>query len=150
MQVLFEHHGKGIVSRNNLEWNKNNFSREFKSTTDAAEFIKKFQALTVFDRVQQVVLTKPVDEQESVQSQRMPANENPNEHETPQDEPEISVEDHPPPAKKQKKTDTFALSNPTTSNDVISYLQVSARQPARRPRAAHITVFSTRWRRFSE
>ena len=76
MQVLFEENGRGIVSRDNFEWNKNDFSRQFKSTTDAAEFVQRFQELTVFDRVQQVVFVKMVmSEGLNTQPQSAPANE---------------------------------------------------------------------------
>ena len=105
MQVLFEHHGKGIVSRDTFEWNKNDFSRLFKCTSDATEFVEKFQALTFFDTVQQIVLTKAVGDREILHSQTLPANENQRE----ENEPETSAEDNPPPAKKQKKTHTFEM-----------------------------------------
>lgn len=37
-QIIFEDCRKGIVSRENFEWNKNDFSKEFKSTKNAVEF----------------------------------------------------------------------------------------------------------------
>ena len=104
MQVLFEHHGKGIVSRDTFEWNKNDFSRLFKCTSDATEFVEKFQALTFFDRVQQIV-TKAVGDRENLHSETSPASENQQQ----ENEPEIPAEDNPPPAKKQKKTHIFEM-----------------------------------------
>lgn len=120
MQVLFEDNNKGIVSRDNFEWNKNDFSREFKSTSSASEFIERFQTLTTFDRVHQVVL---VNEPESFQSESL-LEDNTSE------EPEQSVEVHtgekrsndqpeqPTPVKKKKKTDAFEVGNAVESKKV--------------------------------
>ena len=46
------------MSRSNFEWNRNDFCRHFKATKNASEFVEKWQELTTFDRVYQVVLTK--------------------------------------------------------------------------------------------
>ena len=51
-----------------MNWNKNDFSREFKSTTNASQFIEKFQTLITFYRVQQVVLLNDANQDTSLQS----------------------------------------------------------------------------------
>ena len=79
-----------------FKWNKNDFSRPFKCTSGATEYVKKFQTL---DRVQQIVLTKAVGDREDLHSETSPASENQQEN-----EPEIPGEDNQPPPKKQKKT----------------------------------------------
>ena len=83
--------------------NKSDFSREFRQTTDAAEFVQKFQELTVFDRVQGIVLTNLVGNLESQPDE--PADGNSTDSEIHQDEPG----DHPPPAKKPKKSDNLEM-----------------------------------------
>ncbi len=115
-QVLFER-DKGIVNRENFEWNKNNFCREFKSVANASEFVEKFQELTVFDRVNQVVLVKAVDSEEVCPSPDMFTEaQNPNESET----EAVSLErlETPPPAKKPKKTDVFKVGDAVESKKV--------------------------------
>lgn len=119
--MLFEHHGRGIVSRNNFEWNKNDFSRNFKTTTNASEFVTRFQAVTTFNRVHQVVFAKLVtDQRESLLSQETLSDMNPDSHDEagpvsefgnhagkrPSDEAEP-----PPPVKKSKKGDLLQMSN---------------------------------------
>ena len=127
MQVLFENNNKGIVSRDNFEWNKNDFSREFKSTKNATDFVEKFQALTSFDRVYQVVFIK---EQESVQSQEA-LDEDRACDQSALDGQEVEKinEERPPPTKKQKMTDTIQMGNIVDSKKV-GKSHVSAPRPS--------------------
>ena len=76
------------------------------------EFVEKFQSLTTFDRVQQIILQKlqrDLDAENPGISQPATENEDPStsgddiqEDETTPDDDKM---DYPPPAKKQKNTD---------------------------------------------
>ena len=124
MQVLFESNNKGIVCRDNLEWNKNDFSREFKSTTNASEFIEKFQALTTFDRVHQVVLTREDEEPDSFQSQEDSASIiSLHDRSVHVGEKRSNDPEQPTPAKKKKKTDTFQMGNAVESKKVGKFTE---------------------------
>lgn len=105
LQVLFES-DKGIVNRNNFEWNKNSFSREFKSTTNASEFVDKFRTLTTFDRVCQVALVSQGEHQSP--NTILDGDHTSHEQNTSDDGDEDRIVDDsedPPPAKKAKKAD---------------------------------------------
>ena len=124
LQVLFESNNKGIVSRETFEWNKTDFSREFKSTSNASQFIEKFQALTTFDRVQQVVLINEVNQDDSLQSQGTVSDEdaisqNQERSEINVGEKRVNDTDQLPPAKKQKKkNDSMQMGNIVDSKKV--------------------------------
>ena len=115
MQVLFDHN-KGVVSLSNFEWHRNDFCRHFKATKNASEFIGKWQELTTFDRVLQVVLTKVIaqDESQDTPSSVEPAYEEQEHASVANDGAEERGKDacaQPPPAKKPKKSDTVQMVN---------------------------------------
>lgn len=134
-QVIFEDRRKGIINRENFEWNKNDFCKEFKSTKNAVEFVEKFQSLTTFDRVQQIVfqnLLRNPHQEDPGNSQAVAENVDPSTTSTGDDprEEETTIPtddkmDQPPPAKKQKNTDPTdqkGVSEDVASKKVGKYL----------------------------
>ena len=127
-QIIFEDRRKGIVSRENFEWNKNDFCKEFKSTKNAVEFVEKFQSLTTFDRVQQIVLQNlpdppPENPGNSQLEVSVPENGDPSTtRDNPQDDETTPEGDHivdePPSAKKQKTTDLAQMGADVASKKV--------------------------------
>ncbi len=127
MQVLFENHGKEIVSRDNFEWNKSEFSKKFRHTTNAIQFVKKFQELTIFDRVHSIALTADGNVSEAYQTSRdqdehfsSGANDSLEGTEArAAKRPSPTEEDtQHPPTKKPKKTDTCQIANNVESKKV--------------------------------
>lgn len=111
-----------IVSRDNFEWNKNEFCRKFKSTKNTSEFIDKFQSLISFDRVHQVVV---LNEEESVQPQET-LNEDRASSQSigGQAIDSVADDDIPPPAKNQKKVETIQMGNIVDSKKVGKLLPI--------------------------
>ena len=52
-QVLFSNGEKGVLSRTNFEWNKNDFSQLFRHTKNANEFIAVWRKNTTFNKITQ-------------------------------------------------------------------------------------------------
>jgi hypothetical protein len=128
LQVLFEGNGKGIVCRDTFEWNKSDFSREFKSTTDATQFIEKFQALTTFDRVHQVVLVNEANEDNPHEtlSNEDAISQNQGRSEASVGEKRSNDTEQLPPAKKLKKknNDIMQMGNIVDSKKVGKVIYV--------------------------
>ena len=69
IQVLFSRGEKGVLSRNNFEWNKNDFCQLFRHTKNAQEFIDVWHEHTTFNKITQSAepCTSDADHDESPQ-----------------------------------------------------------------------------------
>ena len=108
LQVLFENHGKGIVSRDNFEWNKSEFSKKFRHTTNAIQFVKKFQSEAYqTSRDQDEHFSSGANDSLEGTEARAAKRPSPTEEDT-----------QHPPTKKPKKTDTCQIANNVESKKV--------------------------------
>ena len=116
---MFEDRKKGIVNRENFDSTRNDFCKEFRSCSNAIDFIDKFQSLTTFDRVQQIALQK-LDKAPNDNSQLSPPINAPPDSGTSPEDPHQGrdQEDPTPPAKRVKKSDVETMGDAVATKKV--------------------------------